>query len=68
MDDPIEVALRRKRDSSMRVAISQVKPATKAARRGRRLRLGRQHRRADGACALRAEDASTASTGRPSPP
>jgi glycerol-3-phosphate acyltransferase PlsX len=25
MDDPIEVALRRKRDSSMRVAISQVK-------------------------------------------
>jgi glycerol-3-phosphate acyltransferase PlsX len=27
MDDPIEVALRRKRDSSMRVAIAQVKPA-----------------------------------------
>jgi glycerol-3-phosphate acyltransferase PlsX len=26
MDDPVEVALRRKRDSSMRVAISQVKP------------------------------------------
>lgn len=26
MDDPIEVALRRKKDSSMRVAISQVKP------------------------------------------
>ena len=26
MDDPIEVALRRKRDSSMRVAIGQVKP------------------------------------------
>ncbi|AKJ31170.1 phosphate acyltransferase [Caldimonas brevitalea] len=27
MDDPVEVALRRKKDSSMRVAISQVKPA-----------------------------------------
>ena len=27
MDDPIEVALRRKRDSSMRVAIEQLKPA-----------------------------------------
>lgn len=26
MDDPVEVALRRKRDSSMRVAINQVKP------------------------------------------
>jgi glycerol-3-phosphate acyltransferase PlsX len=26
MDDPVEVALRRKRDSSMRVAITQVKP------------------------------------------
>ena len=26
MDDPVEVALRRKKDSSMRVAISQVKP------------------------------------------
>ncbi|MBN8486771.1 MAG: phosphate acyltransferase PlsX [Burkholderiales bacterium] len=26
MDDPVEVALRRKRDSSMRVAISQLKP------------------------------------------
>ena len=26
MDDPVEVALRRKRDSSMRVAIAQVKP------------------------------------------
>ena len=26
MDDPIEVALRRKKDSSMRVAVSQVKP------------------------------------------
>jgi len=27
MDDPVEIALRRKRDSSMRVAISHVKPA-----------------------------------------
>jgi glycerol-3-phosphate acyltransferase PlsX len=27
MDDPVEVALRKKRDSSMRVAIAQVKPA-----------------------------------------
>jgi len=27
MDDPVEVALRRKRDSSMRVAIEQLKPA-----------------------------------------
>lgn len=26
MDDPVEVALRKKRDSSMRVAIQQVKP------------------------------------------
>ena len=26
MDDPIEVALRRKKDSSLRVAVSQVKP------------------------------------------
>src|SRR3982750_4108213 len=26
MDDPLEVALRRKKDSSMRVAVSQVKP------------------------------------------
>ncbi len=28
MDDPVEVALRRKRDSSMRVAIAQLKPGT----------------------------------------
>jgi glycerol-3-phosphate acyltransferase PlsX len=27
MDDPVEVALRRKRDSSMRIAIAQLKPA-----------------------------------------
>ncbi len=26
MDDPIEIALRRKKDSSLRVAVSQVKP------------------------------------------
>ena len=32
MDDPIEVALRRKRDSSMRVAISQVKAGADGAR------------------------------------
>jgi glycerol-3-phosphate acyltransferase PlsX len=32
MDDPVEVALRRKRDSSMRVAISQVKPGQDGAR------------------------------------
>ena len=32
MDDPVEVALRRKRDSSMRVAISQVKPNEAGAR------------------------------------
>lgn len=31
MEDGIEVALRRKRDSSMRVAISQLRPATQAA-------------------------------------
>jgi len=31
MDDPIEVALRRKKDSSMRVAISQVKAADESA-------------------------------------
>jgi phosphate acyltransferase len=31
MDDPIEVALRKKRDSSMRVAIAQVKPGDGAA-------------------------------------
>ncbi len=30
MDDPIEVALRRKKDSSMRVAIAQVKPGADA--------------------------------------
>jgi len=32
MDDPVEVALRKKRDSSMRVAISQVKPSEEGAR------------------------------------
>jgi glycerol-3-phosphate acyltransferase PlsX len=32
MDDPVEVALRKKRDSSMRVAISQVKPNEAGAR------------------------------------
>jgi len=31
MDDPVEVALRRKRDSSMRVAIAQLKPVAGAA-------------------------------------
>jgi glycerol-3-phosphate acyltransferase PlsX len=31
MNDPVEVALRRKRDSSMRVAIAQLKPAAGAA-------------------------------------
>ncbi len=31
MDDPVEVALRRKRDSSLRVAINQVKPVDGAA-------------------------------------
>ncbi len=30
MDDPVEIALRRKKDSSMRVAISQVKPGSDA--------------------------------------
>ena len=30
MDDPVEVALRKKRDSSMRVAIAQLKPAHEA--------------------------------------
>ena len=30
MDDPIEVALRRKKDSSMRVAINQVRPDVSA--------------------------------------
>jgi glycerol-3-phosphate acyltransferase PlsX len=30
MDDPVEIALRRKKDSSMRVAISQVKPGADA--------------------------------------
>ncbi|MBQ0958368.1 phosphate acyltransferase PlsX [Ideonella sp. 4Y11] len=33
MDDPVEVALRRKRDSSMRVAISQLKPDDSGAMR-----------------------------------
>ena len=33
MDDPVETALRRKRDSSMRVAISQVKPTDEGVRR-----------------------------------
>ena len=56
MDDSVEVALRRKRDSSMRVAIAQLKAAKASAGR-RRLRLGRQHRRADGAGALPAQDA-----------
>ncbi|RZT95263.1 phosphate acyltransferase PlsX [Rivibacter subsaxonicus] len=32
MDDPVEVALRRKKDSSMRVAITQLKPAVPDAR------------------------------------
>ena len=32
MDDPVEVALRKKRDSSMRVAIAQVKPGEDGAR------------------------------------
>ena len=31
MDDPIEVALRKKRDSSMRVAVAQLKPTEGAA-------------------------------------
>ena len=41
----------------MRVAISQVKPHADRAVAGPGLRLGRQHRRADGGLALRAEDA-----------
>ena len=35
MDDPIEVALRRKKDSSMRVAIAQVKAGADGAPRRR---------------------------------
>ena len=45
MDDPVEVALRKKRDSSMRVAIQQVKPDGPWRDDGRRLRLRRQYRR-----------------------
>ena len=53
MDEPPADALRRKKDSSMRVAINLVKDGD-----GAGLRLGRQHRRADGDLALRAEDAA----------
>ena len=58
MDEPPVQALRFKKDSSMRVAVNLVK-----SRRGARLRERRQHRRADGDLALRAEDARPASTG-----
>jgi hypothetical protein len=47
MDDSLEVALRRKRDSSMRVAVNHWRS---------RLCLGWQHRSLDGAVALCAED------------
>ena len=53
MDEPPADALRRKKDSSMRVAINLVEGRP---RRG--LRLRRQHRRADGDLALRAQDAA----------
>ena len=53
MDEPPAEALRGKKDSSMRVAINLVKNGD-----GARLRERRQHRRADGDLALRAEDAA----------
>ncbi len=53
MHEPPADALRRKKDSSMRVAINLVKDGARAG-----LRLRRQHRRADGDLALRAEDAA----------
>ena len=56
MHDPIEVALRRKKDSSMRVAVIAAQGRRLRPGRCRRLRLGRQHRRADGAGALPAQD------------
>ena len=53
MHEPPALALRNKKDSSMRVAINLVKDGT-----ARGLRVRRQHRRADGHLALRAEDAA----------
>ena len=53
MDEPPADALRKKKDSSMRVAINLVKDGD-----GAGLRVRRQHRRADGDRALRAEDAA----------
>ena len=53
MDEPPADALRKKKDSSMRVAINLVKDGD-----GARVRFRRQHRRADGDRALRAEDAA----------
>ena len=53
MDEPPADALRSKKDSSMRVAINLVKDGD-----GAGLRVRRQHRRADGDRALRAEDAA----------
>ena len=53
MDEPPAAALRSKKDSSMRVAIDLVKDG-----RGAGVRERRQHRRADGDLALRAEDAA----------
>jgi glycerol-3-phosphate acyltransferase PlsX len=52
MDDPLEVALRRKKDSSMRVAIAQVK-----GRRRPGSGVSGQHCGADGHFALPAENA-----------
>ena len=53
MHEPPADALRKKKDSSMRVAINLVKDEVAAG-----LRVGRQHRCADGDLALRAEDAA----------
>ena len=53
MDDPVEVALRKKKDSSMRVALNRVKEGEAQAC----ISAG-QHRRADGVSPLRAENAA----------
>ena len=62
MDDPSGVALRKKKDSSMRVAIQQVQ-GWRCRRRG----IGRQHGRFDGHCPLSAERRWMALIAQPSP-
>ena len=68
MTDSVETALRRKKDSSLRVAVNQVKPHADGPSLAQACVSAGNTGALMAVVALRAEDASTASTARRSPP